>query len=311
MGVSEAAAMTTDALDQTAAKRLERSRSDRMVAGVCEGLARYFDLNPAFYRVGFVVLTLLGGAGILIYLAAVLVIPEEGKPDSIAAEALRGRRERPWPLIGVGLIAVAAAVLLSRATLWPQGDAAWVLVLLAGAVILWTQRSSRTPSTEIVLAADGTPVERPSRGGHVIAVISIVLAVLVVAILTAAATVATVFHVDVRSGVGERTYQPALAAGVQREYKLGIGELRLDLAGTRFPVGETRIDARVGELNIIIPPDVALRATATAQAGEVEVLGRATEGRNADLSIATPGLRVLVLDAKVGLGTVHITRALP
>jgi len=313
MGVSEAAAMTTNAIDQTAVKRLERSRSDRMVAGVCEGLARYFDLNPAFYRVGFVVLTLLGGAGILIYLAAVLVIPEEGKPDSIAAEALRGRRERPWRLIGVGLIAAAAAVLLSRATLWPQGDAAWVLVLLAGAVILWTQRSSRSPSTEIVLAADGTPIERPSRGGHAIAVISVILAVMVVAVLTAAATVATVFHVDVRNGVGERTYQPALAAGVQPQYKLGVGELRLDLAGTRFPVGETRIDARVGigSLDIIVPADVALRATATAQAGEVHVFGRTTDGRNADLSVATPGLRVLVLDAKVGLGTVHITRAVP
>jgi len=294
-------------------KPLERSRSDRMLAGVCEGLARYFDLNPAFYRVGFVVLTLLGGAGILIYLAAVLVIPEEGKPDSIAAEALRGRRERPWPLIGVGLIAVAAAVLLSRATLWPQGDAAWVLVLLAGAVILWTQRTSHAPSTEVVLASDGTPVERPSRGGHVVAVISVILAILVVASLTAAAAVATVFHVDVRNGVGERTYQPALAAGVQREYKLGIGELRLDLAGTRFPVGETRIEARVGigELNIVVPADIALRATATAQAGEVEVLGRTTDGRNADLSVETPGLRVLVLDAKVGLGAVHVTRSLP
>ena len=92
------AAMTEQAIDQTAVKRLERSRSNRMLAGVCEGLARYFDVNPAFYRVGFVVLTLLGGAGILIYLAAVLVIPEEGKPDSIAADALRGRRERPWSL---------------------------------------------------------------------------------------------------------------------------------------------------------------------------------------------------------------------
>lgn len=313
VGVSEAAAMTEHAIDQTAVKRLERSRSDRMLAGVCEGLARYFDLNPAFYRVGFVVLTLLGGAGILIYLAAVLVIPEEGKPDSIAAEALRGRRERPWALLGVALIGVAAAVLLSRATLWPQGDAAWVLVLLAGAVILWTQRSSRAPSTEIVLARDGTPVETSSPGGHVIAVISVVLAVLVVAVLTAAATVATVFHVDLRNGVGERTYQPAGAADVQRQYELGVGELRLDLAGMRFPVGETRIDARVGigELNIVVPDDVALRATATAQAGEVDVLGRSTDGRHADLSVETPGLRVLVLDAKVGLGAVRITRSLP
>ena len=34
-----------------------------MVAGVCGGLGRYFDVNPTFYRVGFVVLALLGGAG--------------------------------------------------------------------------------------------------------------------------------------------------------------------------------------------------------------------------------------------------------
>lgn len=306
--------MTEHTIDHTAVKRLERSRSNRMLAGVCEGLARYFDLNPAFYRVGFVVLTLLGGAGIFIYLAAVLVIPEEGKPDSIAADALRRRRERPWSLIGVGLIAVAAAVLLSRATLWPQGDAAWVLVLLAGAVILWTQRSSsRSASTEPVLAEDGTPVRASTRGGRVVAVISVVLAVVVVAILASAAAVATVLHVDVRDGIGERTYQPAIAASVQREYNLGIGDLRIDLAGTRFPVGETHIDARVGlgTLRVIVPADVALRGTATAQAGEVKMLGRSDDGRNADVSVAGTGLRVLVLDASVGAGLVEVTRSLP
>ena len=59
-------------------KRLERSSSDRMVAGVAGGLGRYFDINPGVFRLGFVVLTLLGGAGILVYLAAVLVMPVEG-----------------------------------------------------------------------------------------------------------------------------------------------------------------------------------------------------------------------------------------
>src|SRR5215210_4529035 len=82
-------------------KRLERSRSDRMLAGVCGGLASYFEIHPAFYRVGFVVLTLLGGAGIIIYLAAALVIPDEGREDSIAEEVLRQRSDRPWPLIGL------------------------------------------------------------------------------------------------------------------------------------------------------------------------------------------------------------------
>src|ERR671931_672602 len=84
-------------------KRLERSRSHRMVAGVAGGLGEYFDLNPAFFRLGFVVLTLLGGAGILVYLAALLVMPDEGKETSIAEAAIAGRRERPWPFIRLAL----------------------------------------------------------------------------------------------------------------------------------------------------------------------------------------------------------------
>src|ERR687887_527798 len=174
--------MTENTTAQPAVKRLERGRDDRMLAGVCGGLARYFELNPALYRVGFVVLTLLGGAGILIYLAAALVIPEEGKPDSIAAEALRERREKPWQVIGLGLVAVAVAVLLSRATLWPRGDAAWVLVLLAGAVVLWTQRRAGGARPRVLrglaiaavvlvvlmlaaAAADPTPVVAAGAGG--------------------------------------------------------------------------------------------------------------------------------------------------
>ena len=71
-------------------KRLERSSSDRMVSGVAGGLGRYFDLNPGVFRLGFVVLTLLGGAGILVYLTAVLVMPERGR-----ARVDRGQGTRP------------------------------------------------------------------------------------------------------------------------------------------------------------------------------------------------------------------------
>src|SRR5437899_9713465 len=131
--------MNTHTVEGPTIKRLERSRSDRMLVGVSGGLARYFEIHPAFFRVGFVVLTLLGGAGLLIYLVAALVMPAEGEPDSIASAALRGRRDRPWPLIGLGLVVVAAAVLLSHATLWPQGDA-WFLLLIAGGAILWITR---------------------------------------------------------------------------------------------------------------------------------------------------------------------------
>ena len=60
--------MSEHTVEQSTVRRLERSRSDRMLAGVSGGLARYFDMHPAFFRVGFVVLTLIGGAGIILSL---------------------------------------------------------------------------------------------------------------------------------------------------------------------------------------------------------------------------------------------------
>jgi phage shock protein PspC (stress-responsive transcriptional regulator) len=283
--------MTENIASEPAVKRLERSRSDRMLAGVCGGLARYFDLSPAFYRVGFVVLTLLGGAGILIYLAAVLVIPEEGKAESIAAEALRERREKPWQLFGLALLAAALAVLLTRVTLWPQGDAAWVLVLVAGAIILWTQR-------------------RPGRR-RVLKGLSIAAAIVIVLALATAAAVATAFHVDVGNGVGTRTYAPSAAADLHRKYELGIGDLRLDLSNVPLPRGETHVSARVGigDIELTVPPGVPVRVDAKVQAGNVDVFDQHEGGRNVAIDHPANGVRVLVLDAKAGLGQVKVERA--
>src|SRR5918911_2431956 len=151
----------THTLPNGTTRRLERSRSDRMVAGVAGGLARYFDIHPAVYRVGFVVLTLLGGAGVIIYLALALVMPDEGKEDSIATSALRNRRERPWPLIGLALVGVAIASLLSRATLWPHGDA-WFVLLVVGGAILWITRHG-TGTDTATADASALAAEDPRR----------------------------------------------------------------------------------------------------------------------------------------------------
>jgi phage shock protein PspC (stress-responsive transcriptional regulator) len=124
-------------------RRLERSSSDKMLAGVCGGLGRYFELNPTVFRVGFVVLTLLGGAGVLVYLAAALVMPGEGKEHSLAEQVLAERKERPWPLIGLAIAGTALIVLLSRAALRPEAGAGWIFVLVVGLVVLWVSRSAR------------------------------------------------------------------------------------------------------------------------------------------------------------------------
>ena len=57
-------------------RRLLRSRNNRTLAGVCAGIADYFGWDPTLVRVGWIVLTLLGGSGILLYLILWLVIPE-------------------------------------------------------------------------------------------------------------------------------------------------------------------------------------------------------------------------------------------
>lgn len=304
----------THTLENGAARRLERSRSDRMVAGVAGGLARYFDIHPAFYRVGFVVLTLLGGAGIIIYAAAALVMPDEGREDSVATAALRDRRDRPWPLIGLALVAVAGVVLLSRATLWPHGDA-WVLLLLAGGVILWVTRHGTTTDT---VAADGTTVDSTARAAEdsrrvkrVFRGLLIAFGTLIALVLLAAAIFAAVFHVHLGHGVGSRDYVVSNPSELRQKYELGIGDLTLDLRDLSLPAGRTNVKARVdvGNLEVVVPRDVAVQVHGDAQLGRVEVLGRLADGRDADRAVVQHGRRVLVLDAHVGAGRVLVTRA--
>ncbi|MBX3709684.1 MAG: PspC domain-containing protein [Gammaproteobacteria bacterium] len=63
-------------------KRLYRSRKERMIAGVCGGLAEYFGIDPTWIRLAFVVLFFIGGSTLLIYLIMWLVVPltPEGNP---------------------------------------------------------------------------------------------------------------------------------------------------------------------------------------------------------------------------------------
>ncbi len=58
-------------------KRVTRPTEGRMIAGVCAGLARYFEMDATLIRVAAVLFTCLGGSGILAYIICWLVIPEE------------------------------------------------------------------------------------------------------------------------------------------------------------------------------------------------------------------------------------------
>ena len=76
-------------------KTLVRTRDGRIVAGVCSGLAEYFSIDANLIRVIVAVLTVFtGGVGALAYLAAWVVIPEEGEKSSIAENMINKNRRR-------------------------------------------------------------------------------------------------------------------------------------------------------------------------------------------------------------------------
>ena len=139
------------------ARRLTRPRDGRWLGGVAAGLGAYFDLNPAIYRIAFVALSLAGGTGILLYIAAWLVIPEEGEQDSIAAVALKRERHRPGRAVGLALLAFVGILALGEASFWPDPGNVWLAAALAGAALVWWQVAGRPE------AAGDAPARRASR----------------------------------------------------------------------------------------------------------------------------------------------------
>jgi phage shock protein C len=78
--------------NQDGPRVLRRPLHGRMLAGVAAGLADYFDVDVTAVRVALAVLALVGGAGVAVYIAGWLLMPEEGSDESIASEFIRSRQ---------------------------------------------------------------------------------------------------------------------------------------------------------------------------------------------------------------------------
>ena len=143
--------------------RLRRSITDRKVAGVAGGLARHLDVDPLILRVAFVVLVFFGGAGLILYGAAWLLVPEEG---SDRAPFNLDERTRTVALVIVGAIAALALI----------GDSwggfswfPWPLAVVA-LIALWlltrnsSTRGSTPPAGPDPYAAPYTPAPASTYG---------------------------------------------------------------------------------------------------------------------------------------------------
>ena len=148
-------AMTTNGpeaelgMDRTPEARLLRRRtSDRVIGGVAGGVAEYFNIDPLLIRVAFAGLMIFGGAGLVLYVAAWLWIPAQGRDDSIAEDVL-ARLSRRMGTVGMVPLVLLGAVLvagyLNRYGAWFSGDAPMrtrdaivlaVAVIVGGIVIL-------------------------------------------------------------------------------------------------------------------------------------------------------------------------------
>jgi len=77
---------------QTLPRSLRRPINDRMIAGVAAGFAEYLEIDVTAVRIAIAVLVVVGGAGIALYVAGWLLMPQEGSDRSIAQRLFRSRR---------------------------------------------------------------------------------------------------------------------------------------------------------------------------------------------------------------------------
>ncbi len=116
--------------EPTHATRLYRSRSDRIVAGVCGGLGHYFNIDPILVRIGFVALTIAGGAGVVIYILAAIILPEAKPEEDVARiDATSGSQGRL--LFGGLLILIGGFLLVREVVPWFSDQIIWATILIA------------------------------------------------------------------------------------------------------------------------------------------------------------------------------------
>ncbi|MDZ4723591.1 MAG: PspC domain-containing protein [candidate division Zixibacteria bacterium] len=135
-------------------KRLYRSTTDKMIAGICGGLADYFDTDPALVRILMVVL-FFSGVGFPAYIVGWIVIPKsynlalptDSQASASPLDSVPPIRSRPafWSSYypGVIFILVGAAMLMREFWRWFDFGDVWpVILILAGAAVIFFGRAS-------------------------------------------------------------------------------------------------------------------------------------------------------------------------
>lgn len=150
-------------------KKLYRSRTDRIIGGVCGGLGKYFDIDPIIFRIVFFLLTIAHGSGIFIYIIMMIIVPNEttGGPEPLAgssgkdvinnfaqevrqslhsfANEVKGQHWANQRRNSIGMIVVLIGALLLLQQLFPitffNGNFLWPLVLIIVGIFIISKRT--------------------------------------------------------------------------------------------------------------------------------------------------------------------------
>jgi len=302
-----------------------------MLGGVAAGLADYLDIDVLLVRVAIVVLAVLGGSGVLLYVAAWLLIPAQETGRAVVQDYLERRPRRRsivTLLIGAVIAVVAVSNLFSSGPWWRHWDGGlggFGFFFGLGALALGVA----------LLVSSGRREGSPVRWLFVTALVALLGVVLVAA--------ATVFSVEALSGVplrgsiGDTQWRPTSAAQVAPTYRQAIGNMELDLRNVTFAAGTTRVTATVGigRLVVYVPVGPTVSVTAHSGLGDVQVFGQdqggfstrqtvevpatapgapaapgsAPAGITGTTVAATTGGAHLVIDAETGVGRVEVVRS--
>jgi phage shock protein PspC (stress-responsive transcriptional regulator)/uncharacterized membrane protein len=172
--VADHQAMTEppDAATATGPRRLRRRVADRVIGGVAGGLGDYFNVDPLLLRIAFAGLMIFGGAGLVLYVVAWLLVPAEGRDDSVVEQAL-GRIPRAWSRLAViALVAVLVLIAIESVPIvgYPDGTSGpgfyldpglfWAIVVIAvGIFLLRRHEAGAVPSA--VVRVEAQPIVRP------------------------------------------------------------------------------------------------------------------------------------------------------
>ncbi|MFP4514137.1 MAG: PspC domain-containing protein [Acidimicrobiales bacterium] len=158
--------MEPHATPPTPQPKLRRSRTDRVIAGVCGGVAHHLGIDPVLARIVMVVLVVFGGSGLLLYLIGWIVIPSEPEGEGEPAESVLDTAGTTRVVIGAVLIGVGFFTLVDQFVPSVRSLIGPLLLIAAGLGVLLLatdRRSTRRPpdGPDAADAADDRKLDQP------------------------------------------------------------------------------------------------------------------------------------------------------